>query len=401
MRVAISTSVMQRGKSGVGQYILALIRALLERRQHELVLLVLEEDVPLFAFATGRAEIIVVPEKFRPAVKNILWHHLTLPLLLKQLRIDVLHVPSYRRLLFRSPAALVATIHDLAPFHVKGKYDLARMFYGRVIVKRLAHRQDEVITISSNTAADVERFFGVSQKQSHVILNGIDHARFRPGDRTQARQEAGRRWNLASPFFLYISRLEHPAKNHVRLIEAFSRFKAETGSDWLLALGGSDWHGAEHIHVAVAASPFASDIRCLGFVDDLSLPMLYRAADTMVYPSLFEGFGLPPAEAMACGCPVLSSTRGSLAEVVSDAAEKLEPERVESITEGLKRMALDVPLRERLRAAGLVNSRRFDWNKNAEQVSQVYESAYKKQRCLARQSAEQGAATVLPFTSPS
>lgn len=376
MRIAISTSVIQRGKSGVGQYVLALVRALLQRKgDHQLVLFVLEQDLPLFDFAVGRAEIVTVAERYRPALKNIFWHHAVLPALLRQWNIDVLHVPSYRRLVSRSSCALVATIHDLAPFHVRAKYDAARMFYGRVVVKHLARRQDEVIAISANTAQDVERFFGIPTTRQNVIHNGIDPERFRPGDRAKAKAGAAARWSLDAPFFLFVSRLEHPAKNHVRLLEAFNRFKTETQSDWLLALGGSDWHGAEVIREAAAKSPHAKDIRFLGFVDDPSLPDLYRAADTMVYPSLFEGFGLPPVEAMACGCPVLSSTRGALAEVVSEAADKIEPEDVASIVTGLQRMASSESRREWFRTAGLENARRFDWGVNAEQVLSVYRSA--------------------------
>lgn len=376
MRIAISTSVIQRGKSGVGQYLLALVRALLQRQgDHQLVLFVLEEDRPLFDFAVGRAEIVPVPERYRPAVKNIFWHQMRLPALVRQLHIDVLHVPSYRRLLPQSSCALVATIHDLAPFHVRAKYDAARMFYGRVVVKHLTRRQDEIIAISTNTARDVENFFGIPANRQNVIPNGIDHERFCPGDCTQAKAEAASRWKLDAPFFLFVSRLEHPAKNHVRLIEAFNRFKAETKSNWLLTLGGSDWHGAEAIRAAAAQSPFAKDIRFLGFVDDASLPNLYRAADTMVYPSLFEGFGLPPIEAMACGCPVLSSTRGALAEVVADAADKIEPEDISSIAAGLQRMASSAAWREKFRRAGLENAQRFDWGRNAEQVLAVYRAA--------------------------
>lgn len=376
MRIAISTSVIQRGKSGVGQYVLALVRALLQRKGDcQFVLFVLEQDLPLFDFAVGRAEIVTVPERYRPAVKNIFWHQMLLPSLVRQLHIDVLHVPSYRRLLPRSSCALVATIHDLAPFHVRAKYDAARMFYGRVVVKHLARRQDEVIAISTNTAGDVERFFGIPANRQNVIHNGINHLRFCPGNREQAQAEAASRWNLDAPFFLFVSRLEHPAKNHVRLIEAFNRFKSEMKSNWLLALGGSDWHGAEVIRAAAAQSPFAKDIRFLGFVDDAALPNLYRAADTMVYPSLFEGFGLPPVEAMACGCPVLCSTRGALAEVVADAADKIEPEDVASIAAGLQRMASSETRRERFRTLGLENARRFDWGLNAEQVLTVYRTA--------------------------
>jgi glycosyltransferase involved in cell wall biosynthesis len=148
----------------------------------------------------------------------------------------------------------------------------------------------------------------------------------------------------------------------------------------LLALGGSDWHGAETIRAAAAQSPFARDIRFLGFVPDAAMADLYRAADVMVYPSLFEGFGLPAAEAMACGCPVLCSRRGSLAEVVADAADTIEPEDVADIAAGLERLASSPAHREHLRQAGLVNARRFNWVANAEKVLEVYRQAAAKRQ---------------------
>lgn len=376
MKIAISTSVIQRGKTGVAQYVFALVRALLAHAdKHEIYLLVLEEDVPLFDFVRGRMTIVTVSEAWRPAVRNILWHQLVLPLWLKQQGMDVIHVPSYRRMLLRAPCAMVSTIHDLAPFHVRGKYDVARMIYGRIAVRRLARLQDAIIAVSTSTARDIERFFGIPQERQTVILNGLDHGRFSPGNPQLAHDMAVARWGLEQPYFLYISRLEHPAKNHVRLIEAFTQFKTATGSPWQLVLGGSDWHGAEVIHATASRSPYASDIRFLGFVADADLPALYRAAGALVYPSLFEGFGMPPVEAMACGCPVISSTAGSLQEVVDTAALTVNAEDVTDIARALTRTAMDPALRSQLVEAGLRNARRFDWDNNAALVLQVYHRA--------------------------
>src|SRR5690606_26012747 len=139
--------------------------------------------------------------------------------------------------------------------------------------------------------------------------------------------------------FLYVARLEHPGKNHARLIAAFNRFKTEWPSPWQLVLCGSDWHGAGVIHDLVARSPFAPDIRCPGFVAPDDLPAWYRAATVMIYPSLFEGFGLPPLEAMACGCPVLASAGGAVGEVCGDAAARANPEDVGDLTRQMGRLA--------------------------------------------------------------
>src|SRR4051812_41531562 len=162
MRIGLSTSVIQRGRSGVGQYVLSLVRALLtSAERHEFVLFVLEDDLPLFEFARSAMRIVPVAEHYRPAVKNIAWHQTVLPRLARELRLDVLHVPSYRRMLWPRPCALVATIHDLAPFRLPKKYDALRMFYGRVVVRHLAQRQDEVVAVSHATARDIGQFFRV------------------------------------------------------------------------------------------------------------------------------------------------------------------------------------------------------------------------------------------------
>ncbi len=381
MKVGLSTSVIQRGKTGIAQYVFALTKALLDLPDApDLTLFVLEEDRPLFAFAEGRARFEIVEERFRPAARNIAWHHAVLPSRIQALELDVLHVPSYRRLLWRHPCALVATIHDLAPFHISGKYDWKRMFYGRVIVRRLAHRQHEIIAISDNTARDIGRFFAVPPERMTVIHNGLDHERFSLGDAAAARASIAASHGLDRPFFLYVSRLEHPGKNHVPLIEAFARFKKETSSPWLLALGGSDWHGAEAIHAAAKSSSVADDIRFLGFVSDESLPALYRAASAVVYPSLYEGFGFPPIEAMACGTPVLTTHRGALAEVVRDAAVIVDPESVAEMASGLTQLATDEGLRTRLVAAGHENAARFNWRECARTTNEVFHRAASRRK---------------------
>ena len=376
MNIALSTSVIQKGKTGIAQYVFALIKSLLPILQgHKLTLFVLEEDAPLFSFVGSRAEIILVPEQYRAPAKNIQWHQFQLPNILKQQRIDVLHVPSYRRLIWRRSCALTATIHDLAPFHVSKKYDWKRMLYGRVIVRFLAHRQHEIIAISQNTARDINHFFRIPIEKINIIYNGLEHDRFHPGDREQARRDIASRHGLNTPFFLYVARLEHPGKNHQRLISAFNRYKAQTSSKWSLVFAGSDWHGAEFIHNAIRQSPYHSDIRSLGFVPDSELPGLYRAASGFIYPSLYEGFGMPPIEAMACGTPVICSARGSLGEVVGDAALIVDPESEESMCDSMQRLSVSSDCAATLQKSGFLNARRFNWHQTAVQTLAIYEKA--------------------------
>ncbi len=187
------------------------------------------------------------------------------------------------------------------------------------------------------------------------MSSGTGSTTRRSASRPAAEVSAGlERLGQTLPYFIYLARLEHPGKNHVRLIEAFESFCAQhPSSPHELLLGGADWHGAEVIHERIAASPCRGRIRALGFVGNDDLPLWYAGAAAMVYPSLFEGFGLPPIEAMASGCPVISSVCGSLGEVVGDAARVVDPLSPADMAEALAELAHDRRRRRGLAGAGL------------------------------------------------
>lgn len=379
MRVALSLSVAQRGRSGVATYLFGLLDGLAAIDAPVKVILIgFEDDRPLFERWLDRCEWVPVAERWRPAVRNILWHQTALRGVLRRVRADVLHVPSYRRIVWRPPVPQAVTIHDCAAFAVRGKYDWARMAYGRHVVTRLARGATEIMTVSHATAADVERYFGVPRSRLQVIWNGIDHGRFAPPDPMAVRDFLAGKARQSAPYFLYLARLEHPAKNHVRLIEAFEQFcAAHPQRQDALLFGGADWHGAEVIHARIAASPRRDRIRSLGFVDLADLPLWYAGATAMVYPSLFEGFGLPPAEAMACGCPVICSDRGSLGEVVGEAARIIDPEDVPAMAAALGELT-GQDTRTAWAARGRERARLFDWRETARRVTGVYQAAARR-----------------------
>ncbi len=373
MKVALSTSVGQRGRSGVATYLSGLIDGLLRTQSDlQLTLIGLEEDRALFAPWLGSCTWHGVREFWRPAARDIFWHQCLLPRVLRRGGYELLHIPSYRRIVARPPCAQVVTIHDCAAFAVKGKYDAFRMFYGKRVVPRLARRAQEVITVSSATADDVALHFRLPRPNMRVVWNGIDHARFRPlGELATSVFRA--RMGLHRPYLLYLARLEHPAKNHVRLIEAFEQLiQSKPDLPHELVLAGADWHGAKVIHQRVANSPMRDRIRLPGFVDLTDLALWYGGASVMVYPSLFEGFGLPPVEAMACGCPVVCSARGSLAEVVGEAARIVNPEDPADLVRGLLEV-LGAPQAWRVR--GLSRAALFSWDAAARATFEIYRSA--------------------------
>jgi glycosyltransferase involved in cell wall biosynthesis len=372
IRVALSTSVMQRGRSGVASYIFGLLDGLRAiDAPVELTLIGLEEDRPLFSRWLDRCAWEPVAERWRPAVRNIAWHQTALRSVLRRCKADVLHIPSYRRVVWHPPVPQVVTIHDCAAFAISGKYDFARMFYGRRVVAPLARAADRVVTVSHTTSADVRRYFRVPEPRLEVVWNGIDHAVYFPRSLAETGQAVAEKFGQRAPYFLYLARLEHPAKNHVRLIEAFESFvSANPLRQEHLVFGGADWHGAEVIHARINRSPCRDRIRNLGFVAGADLPIWYGAATAMVYPSLFEGFGLPPIEAMACGTPVISSSRGSLGEVVGDAARLIDPENVEEIAAALSGITPDG--RELWGRRGIAHAAQFRWEHTARAMADAY-----------------------------
>jgi glycosyltransferase involved in cell wall biosynthesis len=209
---------------------------------------------------------------------------------------------------------------------------------------------------------------GIERSKLHVVPNGIDHRLYfpRPAEAVEAFMvEHGQ----AAPYFFYVGRLEHPGKNHCRLIEAYEAFRDESGLEIDLVLAGADWSGAEVVHERIDASPCVDDIRRLGFVDDDDLPFWYCGARAVLLPSLSEGFGIPIAEAFACGVPVVASHLPPLKEVGADEAEYVDPLDAASIRDGLTRISRgggEGGGARRERARG------FDWDEVAEQIRRIY-----------------------------
>lgn len=377
MRIGLSVSVIQRGRSGVATYVSGLLRGMEANGWPvQVVLFGLEADREWFSPWLGNCEWVGVDESFRPAVRNILWHQTALRPALKKFGCELVHIPSYRRLVAFPGVPQVATIHDCAPFRLAGKYDPLRMFYGRSVVRPMARRCEGVIAVSEYTAADIRQFFGVVGERLRVVWNGIDHARFRRMSSEGIRSRLSATVGWKEPWWIYVARLEHPAKNHVRLIQAFEGLCASGGAGiGRLVLAGADWHGAEVIHAAVEASSARDRIHLAGFVADEDLPAWYSGARALVFPSLFEGFGLPPVEAMACGCPVLSSDRGALGEVIGNAAKRFDPESVDSIAGAMKELMADPGLGEGLKEAGLRRADQFRWERCAAETVDVYRAA--------------------------
>ncbi|MEI6890813.1 MAG: glycosyltransferase family 1 protein [Pontiella sp.] len=372
MRIGFSTFVLEGGKTGISTYIRELLRGLqVEDSENHYELLMAKCDADLIPLSNPNFKKKVVPSLIDRPLVNLAWHNTVLPCLGN--RYDVVHIPSARRIPFLKRSKVVATVHDLAAFSVDAKYDPARMFFNQKIIPAMIRRADHIITVSEYTKQDLLSYTGYPEEQISVIYSGINHDLFQPVAVTDARERLRGLHGLNRPFFIYVSRLEHPGKNHIRLIEAFERFKRENDSAHQLVLAGSDWSGAAEIKARAAESPVAADIIFLGFVPAPSLPLLYSACDLMVFPSLFEGFGFPIIEALACGAPVICSNTSSMKELAAGRVPTFDPTRSEAIFHSLEH-AVSKGRCDEERTRGMEYAATFDWRKTAGRVMEVYRS---------------------------
>ena len=304
----------------------------------------------------------------KPAVR-ILWEQLLQPPQLLAEGIALLHSPLNVQPLFL-PCKGVVTVMDLSFVVYPGSLKPLQRVYQRVFARLSARRAARLITISASTARDVTRFFGVPAAKTTVVFPGVDAA-YRPIRDESILASFRVRHGLPERFILFVGTLE-PRKNLVTLLQAYAQFKRQTKTGHKLVLAGGKGWLYQPIFAAVEELGLQADVLFPGFVAEDELPLWYNTADVFVYPSLYEGFGLPPLEAMACGRPVVVADTSSLPEVVGDAALRIHPRQPAEWAAALVRVCNDASLQADLAARALERAREFSWTRMARETVQVY-----------------------------
>ena len=364
MRIAIDARKLH--DFGIGTYIRNLLRELARiDGETEYVLLCQERDCPLaaslgenFRSVTDRSPLYSLREQF------------SIPHALRREGVDVFHAPHYTLPPLAGRPSVV-TVHDcihlMFPEYLPNRMALS---YARGSIWMATRRANRVLTVSESSKRDILRFFDVPADKITVIYNGIDE-RFRLEPPEEEVVRVRERYQLGGDFVLYAGNVK-PHKNLERLIDAFHLLRQDGLEQLKLVVIGDEVSKYAELRRAVHRFNLHKYVRFLGYMPDETLAVLYRLAAVFVFPSLYEGFGLPPLEAMASGTPVVTSNVSSLPEVAGDAAVLVDPRDPVSIAGGIRRVLTEPDLRDTLRARGYRRAAEFSWERSVRRIREIY-----------------------------
>ena len=364
MRIAIDARKLH--DFGIGTYIRNVLIGL-ARLDHHTDYVVLCRPADADAVQDLGANFRAVSETARPySLAEQVW----IPLSLVRERVHLLHEPHY----VLPPATRcrsVVTIHDcihlMFPQYLPGR--LAHL-YARTSMWSAVHKSDRILTVSEASKRDILRFFDVPPEKVVVIYNAIDE-RFLASPDEERMDLIRQRYQLDHPFLLYVGNIK-PHKNLERLIDAFGRVRASGLSDLRLVIIGDEISKYPPLRQSVHRHRLDKYVRFLGFQPYDTLAAFYRLARAFVFPSLYEGFGLPPLEAMACGTPVVTSNLSSLPEIAGGAAVLVDPYDPASIADGIRSAVTDEARRQELVTRGLARARDFSWAQSVAAMHGIY-----------------------------
>jgi glycosyltransferase involved in cell wall biosynthesis len=381
MRVLIDCTQIPLKRTGVGVYADELLSHLpnILASGDALYVLIQEDDALLKEQLSNTPAISVLTissHLFRNRVALAVYEQLILPLILLLRKIDVVHSLHYTHPII-CPCARVVTLHDMTFFVIPEMHTRARRLIMSFFIKKALRSAEVVIFVSDSTKADAQRLFGVINDRQFVTPLGVDLSRFEriPDDTiTNTLTKLG----IEQPYILSVGTIE-PRKNLVRVVHAFEQLKQYNRHYKLIIAGRLGWDYEQTLQ-AIEQSSLTSRIHRLGYVTTDDKTALIAGCSLLLYPSLYEGFGLPVLEGMAAGVPVITSTTSSLREVAGNAALLVDPHSTEQIVASMKSVLSDSHYADGLRKAGKKRAEEFSWEKTALLTYRAYQKADEYQR---------------------
>lgn len=377
MHIAINAKPLNEElKVGVATYTLNLLKSLAK--------VDLKNKYTIYGVRLAPEELVIENDNFK--IKNMPdllrlrsfwyswypWYYTAFSLQLSLDKPNIFFSP-YPSLPLYCPCPKVAVVHDLSFLVVRNSFKI----HSQIILKKqllhIVRRASKIIAVSESTKKDLIKFVKASPENVAVIYEGYDTDAYKPQFDTDEVKALVQRYGIDSRYVLYVGTLE-PRKNIPRLIEAFASLKKQGGIEHKLVVTGKKGWLYNNIFLTVTRTGLDNEVIFTDYVPDQDLPLLISGADLFVYPSLYEGFGLPPLEAMACGTPVITSNLSSLPEVVGDAGILVDPYSVDEIAEAIHQVLSNARLREQMQRKGLDRARMFSWEKTAQETLKVLEA---------------------------
>lgn len=384
MRIGINAMLISAAQSyrgaGISRYTLNLLNALRTvDSSHEYTIFVSEREVAEQLPSTSSSNVVLTSRSPMPPARRVLWEHLQLAGEVRRRGLHLLHAP-VNILPLRLPCPGIITLHDLAFLRFPGFFRPARRTYQQWFTPRSARRAALIIAVSEHTRREAIELLKVPEERIRVIYPAVEMCGA-PAPSAEAIQAFRQRRQLPEHFILFLATLE-PRKNIPRLLDAYHLLKRETDLPHALVLAGAKGWYTRTLEQQVRALGIEQDVRFVGYVPEEEKKLWYYTADLFVYPSLYEGFGLPVAEAMACGVPLVVSSAASLPEIVGDdaafgerAAFTANPYDTESLARSMQQGLRVQALRHQFRVRGLARSQRFASEPIARQIIQAYQDA--------------------------
>ena len=380
MRIGIDVAVITSAYGGIGRYTEQLLHAMLPLLEDDELILFAGNSVPHWIVHLAGHHGYRREEPACPSVKirrtlfvrrgRALRTSLLVGLAARQLGVQVFHSPDNVNapLTTGRQVSLVITVHDLIPLLYPQTVSRRYHLWWRAMLRPTVARADRIIAVSRSTADDLANLVPGAGSKTRVIHLGVDptFGRTKPED----VQDIRRRLQLPSEYILFVGTLE-PKKNVPGLLRAYARLREQQDIPPLVIAGQTGWM-AEPVFKAVEQLRLCNSVRFVGFVSDRDLPALMTGAMLFVFPSVYEGFGLPVLEAMACGVPVVTSNRSSLPEITAGAAILVDPLDPDSIASGMRAVLEDSELAQRLADLGRQRAREFSWERTACETLELY-----------------------------
>jgi glycosyltransferase involved in cell wall biosynthesis len=352
MKIGIDTQSMVGFKTGIGYYTKNLVQSLLK-----------EKD---FDFYTYKDESL----KNLNTLQRIRWENFSLVNLARKDKIDLLHIPGFAGPLLKAKYKRVTTVHDLIGLIYPSNLGPISRFYWQKWLPLCIRNSDAIIADSENTRRDIINLLNIKGEKITVIPLAADNTFSKLSD-THYLNEIAKKYSLPADFILTVGTIE-PRKNIPLLIESFASYIQENNNNLkLLIVGKQDW-GFPEVQKTIYKLRINDRVRFTGYVEDTELSAFYNLAKAFVYPSLYEGFGLPVLEALSCGVPVICSNISSLPEIVADAAILISPYNASEIKNAIKRMNENSYLRQEFSERGIQQAKKFSWERTIQQIREVY-----------------------------